>query len=173
MEAWKVVLYQYSAQASFSLHVVGFSWQKHRKYSSTLLFTTSDCPSFCGWQIVLLFNWVPCKRKISFQKWLKNIRSLPDTMERGYPWRQTTSFMNNVATVLAENGCSNVKKWAYLLRRSTTTRIVSNPLDRDKPSIESIDISSQILLGMGRGCNKPAGDKTCILFCWQTGHWSM
>ena len=179
------------------LHREYFLWRRGRWYCTNtlpMLFFSlhmslvfhdkniaSITPHFCS-QLPIVHLFVGGKLYFSSNGFLANGTSLSKTDSRtynpyrrqwrGYPWRQTTSSMNSMATVLVENKCPKVKKWAYLQRRSTTTRIVSNSLEGDKPSIKSIDISSKILLGMERGCNKPTIDKTCILFCWQIKHWS-
>ena len=51
------------------------------------------------------------------------------------------------ATVIAENGCDRGIKCAYLLRRSTTTIIVSLPAALDRPSIKSMAMLVQTLVG--------------------------
>jgi len=72
------------------------------------------------------------------------------------------------ATVAAEKGCAKGRKCAYLLNLSTTIKMESLPLDFGRPSMKSMEMSSQIALGMGRGCNKPAGGDKSGLFLWQT-----
>ena len=57
----------------------------------------------------------------------------------------------------AVNGCLSGRKCAYLDKRSTTTMMTFLPRDNGNPSTKSMKISVQFLLGMGSGCNKPAG----------------
>lgn len=58
---------------------------------------------------------------------------------------------NRAATVLAVKGCDRARKWLYLLNLSTTTRMVSKPLEEGRPTKKSREMSSQIRLGIGRG----------------------
>ncbi|PRQ39999.1 hypothetical protein RchiOBHm_Chr4g0431301 [Rosa chinensis] len=48
-------------------------------------------------------------------------------------------------------------KWAYLERQSTTTIMALEPFEFDNPSTKSIEISSQVSSGIGRGCKSPGG----------------
>ena len=57
----------------------------------------------------------------------------------------------------AVNGCLSGWKCAYLDKRSTTTMMTFFPQDNGNPYMKSMEISVHILLGMGSGCNKPAG----------------
>lgn len=58
-------------------------------------------------------------------------------------------------------------KWLYLDRLSSITSSTSYPFDLGNPTIKSIDISSCITFGMGRGCNNPTG-LVALYFClWQ------
>lgn len=58
-------------------------------------------------------------------------------------------------------------KWLYLDRLSSITSSTSYPFDLGDPTIKSIDISSYITFGMGRGCNNPTG-LVALYFClWQ------
>ena len=49
--------------------------------------------------------------------------------------------------------------------RSTTKKIVSNPLALGNPLMKSIEMSAQTFVGMGRGCSKPTGLRVEFLFC--------
>jgi hypothetical protein len=62
------------------------------------------------------------------------------------------------ATFLAVYGCFKGIKWPYLDNLSTTTNIASYPLDFGRPVMKSIEMSSQILSGIGKGCNRPIGE---------------
>lgn len=75
------------------------------------------------------------------------------------------SLQNRAATILAVKGCDRKRKWQYLLNLSTTTRMVSNPLEEGRPTMKSKEMSSQSRLGIGRGCNRPAGAKVSYLCC--------
>lgn len=58
---------------------------------------------------------------------------------------------------IAVKGCFRGIKWEYLDSLSTSTKMTENPLDRDKPSIKSIDRSIQMSCGMGNDCKRPIG----------------
>jgi ribosomal protein L13E len=66
--------------------------------------------------------------------------------------------VNASATVLALQGLFKGMKWQYFERRSTTTKIVSNPLDLGKPVIKSKETSSQMAVGIGKGWSNPPGE---------------
>lgn len=108
---------------------------------------------------------VPCTLNSSVQKWLINTLSRSEIIEPGKPCKRTTYWMNLATTVLAENGCLRAKKWPYLLKRSTTTKIVSQPSDLGNPSIKSIVMSSHIRAGTSNGWSSPAGDVAWVLCC--------
>ena len=82
--------------------------------------------------------------------------SLSVTIERGTPCNLIISLTKTSATVHAVKGCRRLRKWAYLDKRSTTTKMWSILLDRGNPEIKSILRSSQICLGICRGCKSPA-----------------
>lgn len=61
------------------------------------------------------------------------------------------SFTNTSGSILAEQGWNKPKKWAYFDSLSTTTKIASIPWEGGKSVIKCMEISSQILDGMGNG----------------------
>lgn len=158
VEEWGEVLYENSAHRSQEAQVFGLPMTKHLKYVSTALLTISDCPSVCRWYDVLLFNSVPWRRNSSCQKLLINILSRSEIMDPGKPCKRTTFLMKASATIAAVNGRRKAIKWAYFVKRSTTTRIEFTPFDNGSHSIKSMVISSQTRERMCKGCKKPAGD---------------
>ena len=94
---------------------------------------------------------VLCTLKSSVQNLLRKILSRSETKERGMPWRQIISQIKMVTTVIVVKGRINLIKCAYLLERSTTTKMVSQPPIFGKPSIKSIKISSHTWFGWGEG----------------------
>lgn len=56
----------------------------------------------------------------------------------------------------------NAIKCAYFKYLSTTTKIASAPCEVDNPVMKSIAMSSQTLIGIRRGHNKPAGESVYI-----------
>lgn len=119
----------------------------------------------CGWYAELYFKVIPYNLKSSLQKWLKNTLALSETMERGSPCNLTTSLVKITAIDGAENGYFRLIKCVYLLRRSTTTKIESNPSERGNLSIKSIKTSSQTWSRMGNSWSKPAGARLEYLCC--------
>jgi hypothetical protein len=61
-------------------------------------------------------------------------------------------------------------KWPYFDNRSTATKIINFPPKLCNPSIKSIEISSQILVGMCSCCNSPLGVRLSTLWHWDTSH---
>ena len=107
---------------------------------------------------MLILSVVSLNLNISCQKELRKRGLQLETIEWGKPSNLTTSLQNTAATNLAERGLDKPMKWAYLLRRFTTTRIMSISCDLGSPVMKSIERSSHILFGMCRGCSRPAGD---------------
>ena len=62
------------------------------------------------------------------------------------------------------------KKWLYLERRSTTTKIIVFPPDLGSPSMKSIEISVHIRVGMGKGSINPGRGVVSPLLRWQVSH---
>jgi len=60
-----------------------------RKYMTITLLTTSDWPSVCGWNAVLMRSLTPAILKRSRQTWPVNTGSLSLTMEDGKPCSRT------------------------------------------------------------------------------------
>lgn len=162
------MLKEYSAQARKWYQDLGFPWAKQWKYTWRHWLTTSVCPSDLGWYKVAIRRRVRLSWNSSCQNWPKKTTSRSYRMERGKPCNLMISLQNKAATVLAVKGCDRARKWLYLLKLSATTRMVSNPLEEGKPTMKSREISSQIRLGIGRGCNRQAGAKVSYLCCWQT-----
>ena len=113
---------------------------------------------------------MPCNLKISFQKLLKKIPSRSEIMDVGMPCNYTTSFIKIAATVWVEKGCFRFMKCAYLLSRSTTTRIVELPFTLGRPSMKSVVIVSQVCSGNGIGWRRPAEVVVNDLLRWQVSH---
>lgn len=55
-------------------------------------------------------------------------------------------------------------KSEYLIKRSTTTKIVSNPSDFGRASMKSIVASYHTPCGMGNGCSNPVSQSSVIGF---------
>lgn len=119
---------------------------------------------------MLIFKAVPCNLNNSFQKWLIKVGSLSLTIDIGTPCNRIISLTKISAIDLADYGCLITIKCPYLLNLSTTTSIASNPVDFGKPTIKSMLISSQIALGIGKGCSKPAREDAWYLLLWYTWH---
>jgi hypothetical protein len=54
---------------------------------------------------------------------------------------------------------------AYLLNRSTTTRMTSFPSDLGRPSMKFMLMSMKGVIGMGRGCKILGSFTFSVLFC--------
>jgi hypothetical protein len=61
-------------------------------------------------------------------------------------------------------------KSEYLIKRSTTTKIVSNPSDFGRASMKSIVTSYHTPCGMGNGCSNPVSRVWLVLACWHIAH---
>ena len=105
-----------------------------------------------------------------FQKLLRKMGSLSDTMPWGKPWNLTTLSTNTLATLTAINPCFKGEKWATLVNLSTTTEIVVYPNEGGNLIIKSIMISDQGTEGIGSGCSKPEGLAVLHLVCWHVRH---
>jgi hypothetical protein len=70
-------------------------------------------------------------------------------------------MINKLANPFASTSIRQGTKYHSLVKRSTTTRIASQPFDQGRPITKSIDMSCYGLSGIGRGCNTPNG--TCVL----------
>jgi len=92
------------------------------------LFTTSVYPSVCGWQVVEKRSLIPSLAHKVFQKWLRNLSSLSDTIVLGKPWSLTTCLKKSLDMWLASSTLWHGVKWAILLNLSTTTKIEATPL---------------------------------------------
>jgi hypothetical protein len=87
----------------------------------------------------------------SCHKRLVKILSLSVMINNGNPWSLKMLSRNSCTTVLVVNGWLIAMKCAYLVRLSTTTKIVSLPLDSGKASMKSIVKCWKAMSGMGRG----------------------
>lgn len=85
-------------------------------------------------------------------------------------YSRTISQIKTSTTVWAEKGWHGGMKWLHLLSLSATTIPETFPFDFGSPFMQSIEISSHTLPGMGRGWSSPAGATDFVLFLWQTIH---
>jgi len=77
-----------------------------------------------------------------------------------------TSLTKTSAMVRAEYECFKSRKWLYLESLSTTTSIASYPLDLGKPTMKSMETSSQIAWGIDKGWSNPLGAAELALQRW-------
>jgi hypothetical protein len=63
--------------------------------------------------------------------------------------------IKSLATPAAVNGWRRGTKWAYLEYLSTITKIALAELDRGRPSMKSIEITSHVAVGTGMGWSSP------------------
>ena len=82
---------------------------------------------------MLILSEVPCLLKRDCQNLLIKFLSESETIDLGKPCRHTTSRMKIDAIELAEKGWRSPMKCPYLLKRSTTTKIETNPLTVVEP----------------------------------------
>ena len=111
--------------------------------------------------------WVQLRVNRDFKKKLRKMGSLYEIIESGKPLCFITISRNNWATCCTVKWLINPPKWAYLLSRSTTTRMVVCPCEVGRPTMKSIVKSSRIWLGIGRGCKSLAGGAVEYLTRWQ------
>ncbi len=83
----------------------------------------------------------------------------------GSPWYLKMWEKNNLPVSWAVASSFVGMKWAILLNWSTTTMMASNPLDGGKLTMKSMDTLSHGLLGISKGCNKPACFLLKVRFC--------
>jgi hypothetical protein len=86
------------------------------------------------------------------------------------PWGLKTLSMKTCATIEALNECCKEEKKAYLQTWLTTTMMTNLFLSLGKPTIKSIEISIQIFVGIGKGCNYLKGFTISPLFLWHVPH---
>lgn len=104
-----------------------------------------------------------------YKKWLMKILLQSDTIEQGKPCNLTTSWMNTSATYFAEKGWQTGMTWPYLFSQSTTTKIVSFPMDLSNPDkIHSDGLPKSARVE--RGCSNLARDRASDLFLSHTMH---
>lgn len=107
---------------------------------------------------------VPCSQKSSRQNWLMNKRSLLEVIERGNSCNLMYSKTKWLASCVAEMEVGKTQKWAYLKRRSTSIQMHVLPCESGRWVTKSIEISSHIWDGMGKGWRRPLGVYFLVLF---------
>ena len=75
--------------------------------------------------------------------------------------------MNKLATVIIIKEAGRVPKWVAFGCLSKTTNMTDTPLDTGSHVRKSIEMSSQMLSGIGKGCNKLANLEAGYLIYWQ------
>ena len=101
---------------------------------------------------------VPSLAHKVFQKWLRNLASLSDTMILGKPWSLTTYLKKSFEMWETSSTLWQGIKCVILLNLSTTTKIKSTPLwVLGSPRTNSILMSTQGADGMGKGVYSPRG----------------
>jgi len=114
-------------------------------------FATSVWSSVCEWHAVLNFSLVPNFLHSVIQKWVRNFKSLSETMKRGMPWSLITSLNYNSATWEASFALWQAMKYAILENWSTTTKMESLlRWIRGRPSTKSMRTSSHGPWGVGK-----------------------
>ena len=83
------------------------------------------------------------------------ILSLSVTITLGRPCSLKILSENFLATYCIVIGCFMERKWAYLVKLSTTTKIKFLFSDTDNPSTKSMLMWHQAKSGIGRGCSSP------------------
>lgn len=96
-------------------------------------------------------------KELSREQAHEHLVRVTHTIVLGNTWSRTTSLMNIAAIERAVKWCFKPMKWLYLDSLSTTARIVSKPRDLGRPSTKSVEMSSQTLSGMGKGCRRRGG----------------
>ena len=95
-----------------------------RNKEERVRFTTSVCPSVCGWHVVLNSSFVPYFQWV-FQKWRRNFAS--NIILLGTPCKHTTFIKNKSTMFTASPVLCQAIKCDILENRSTTTKIESFP----------------------------------------------
>ena len=126
--------------------------------SSKVWIVLSDCPSVCGWNAVLMYNFVP----IAFCKYSQNLEvnlgSLSDTIDIGTPCSRTILFKYFSANCSSEHPQRISMKCVDFVSLSMITHTALIPLIvRGNPVTKSIVILSHFHTGIRRGCNMPDG----------------
>jgi len=128
-----------------------------RRSCVKVLLSTSVCPSVWGWQVVENNSFVPNLPHNTFQKYLRNLTSLLDTMLRD-PMKPYYLLKNKSIMLVASSVLWHGIKCAIFENLSTTTKIESLPcLDLGKPKMKSIEMSNHGSLGTGKRIYKPCG----------------
>lgn len=84
-----------------------------------------------------------------------NLLSLSEMIVAGTPCSHMTLSMNWVASCLAVMLLLVGMTFIILVNLSITTRAASNPLDKGKGVIKSMEMSVQGLASIGMGCRSP------------------
>ena len=94
-------------------------------------------------------------KKVTPKPAQKKSGSLSVTIVEGNPCNLATELLNTQATPLAVNPSFKASKCPVLLKRSTTTNMVMNPIDLGNWTMKSIEISAHGLGGIDNGCSSP------------------
>jgi len=81
--------------------------------------------------------------------------SRSETIDSGSPWRRQISFTNVKASSLICSSVHRGMKCAILENLSTITHIFVYPSDFGNPTIKSMDIAVQGLIGTSKGSRSP------------------
>ena len=70
----------------------------------------------------------------------------------------------------AVHGLPKGTKVAYLVKRSTMTRMESTPVTFGRPDVKSSETESHGPVGTGSGSRRPAGERRSVFWSWQDLH---
>ena len=84
-----------------------------------------------------------------------------------HPMNLVHIIQEGLSHLSSSNGCDSCMKCPILEKLSITTNIQSLSPDFGRPSIKSMDRSSQTCWGIGRGCNRPPGKQLPDFSLWQ------
>src|SRR6266581_6123074 len=140
-----------------------------QRYCSISWFTHSDSPSICRWKAVDSFCLIPSFLQSSWVTCAANCGPQSDMIVKGKPMRFHTLSMSSwlvwSAVIVALQG----DRMIALLWRSTTVRMLSYPCKVGSPTMKSIVMVSQTLLGTSFGLSGTlTGGR--ILVVWQVAH---
>ena len=120
------------------------------RYCSIIWLVHSVCPSVSGWYAVLRLYRTPRRVQSEAQKRETKCFPLSETMSAGVPCLVKMFCRKIFASCGASMSDLMGMKWAILVSQSTTTSIVSKPLETSNHSIKSMDMEDQGLSGIGR-----------------------
>ena len=126
-----------------------------RRYCSKIWLVRSVYPSVSGWYTVLRLDRTPRRVQSEAQKRETKCFPLSETMSAGVPCLVKMFCRKIFASCGASMWDLMGMKWAILVSRSTTTRIVSKPLETGNHLIKSMDMEDQGLSGIGRKRSGP------------------